>query len=86
MHTHLKVFCHALHEKTLRALRMQVNYRRFALLSISQMSSDMFNYKGKEKIKDKNGNEKVKDFTYSLPVRSDDFLKDVRKLVEYSAK
>ena len=69
-----------------KIIARQIDGRRFAALSISEMSSDMFNYKGREKIKDKNGNEKIKDITYSLPVRSDDFLKDVRKLVEYSAK
>lgn len=56
-----------------------VDGRRFALFTISKMSSDRFTYK--MKITDKNGKERKKN--YELPVRSENFLKNVRRIVEY---
>ena len=60
----------------------QVDGKRAVKLSVSEMSSDSFSYK--EKVKMRDGKERER--AYYLPVRSEGFLKDTKKLVEYISK
>lgn len=55
---------------------------RMAKLSIKELKSDEFNYKAKKN--DKLGKEK--EISYSLPVRSEGFLKEVKKLLNYKTE
>ena len=55
------------------------NDKRFALLKIKDLGSDVFTFKGKKK--DKFG--KDKEYKYELPVRNKEFLSEVKKIVNY---
>ncbi len=57
------------------------NGKRVAMLSVKGLESDVFTYKGKKR--DKEGKER--DSKYTLPVRSDEFLKEVKKLLGYKS-
>ena len=56
------------------------NDKRFALLKIKDLGSDVFTFKGKKK--DKFG--KDKEYKYELPVRNKEFLSEVKKIVNYN--